>query len=172
MQIEFEWLLKQLNLTNKALVPVLNATRLKEIRTGVMEDANEEDAGGEKQREGSSAEASVAVDSEEETKLESHVVMKVSPLDSSKQDIVISKKMPDKNDPHSIIDVLDSFFDVQASANDSQALQEIVETNKAQLLNKVVEINQGKLDMIIDQMGMVPEGGEELEDREQSEETE
>ena len=97
MQIEFEWLLKQLNLTNKALVPVLNATRLKEIRTGVMEDGNEEEAGCEKQREASSEAESVAVDSEEETKLD--VVMKVAPQDSTKPEIVISKKMPDTIDP-------------------------------------------------------------------------
>ena len=48
-------------------------------------------------------------------------------------------------------------------------MQELVETNKAQLVNKVVEINQGKLDMIIDRMGMVPEGGEEQEEREETE---
>ena len=99
-------------MTNKALVPVLNATRLKEIRTGMMEEANGEEPGCEKQREGSSEEASVAVDSEEETKLESHVIMKVTPQDSTKPDVVISKKMPETNDPQSIIDVLDSFFDV------------------------------------------------------------
>ena len=111
MQIEFEWLLKQLNLTNKALVPVLNATRLKEIRTGI-EDANEEEAGCEKQKEVSSAEESIDADSEEETKLESHIVMKVTPQDSTKSDILIAKKVPGTNEPQSIVDLLDSFFDV------------------------------------------------------------
>ena len=41
IRIEFEWLLKQLNLTNKALVPVLNATRLKEIRSASIDGKNE-----------------------------------------------------------------------------------------------------------------------------------
>ena len=31
-------MLKQLNLTNKALVPVLNATRLKEIRSDTIDE--------------------------------------------------------------------------------------------------------------------------------------
>ena len=109
LQIEFEWLLKQLNLTNKALVPVLNATRLKEIRTGRNE---EEETGCDKQKEISSVEESVDVNSEEETKLESHVVMKVTPQDSTKSDILISKKVPGANEPQSIVEVLDSFFDV------------------------------------------------------------
>ena len=149
LQIEFEWLLQQLNLTNKALVPVLNATRLKEIWTGI-EGAQEEEVGCEKQKEASSVEDSAEVDSGEETKLESHFVMKITPEDDTKADILISKKVPESNDPQSIVDVLDTFFDVQASTDDPEALQHIVDANRAELVSKVVDINRGRLDQIID----------------------
>lgn len=38
MQLEYTWLLRHLQLTNQAIVPVLNSTRLKHIKNSPFSD--------------------------------------------------------------------------------------------------------------------------------------
>ena len=75
--------------------------------------------------------------------------MRLAPQDPSQTEITISKKKCIDQNEQGLLDLVDSFFEVQVSLDDPKVAQNIMHANKDEILNKVVEINNERLDQII-----------------------
>ena len=99
---------------------MLNATRLKEIRSGTIDE--HEIVPDEQKIQGSVTESEPG-NSNEDTR-ENQVIMKLPPVSSqnpSQAEITISKKVPNEANERGLIDLVDNFFDVQVSLEDPNA---------------------------------------------------